>query len=186
MFIHAPLLLLLALPPLTSAYSFVLSGANRTSIWVATVLILCNPATIYASGGQLQILAGSFVAVLLYLTLSLVLWSTGLMLLVSFCFRHRIPIYKLFRCLTSRRQASRALQEASCRLDVRICSSVDRMRFWVKEFMAAFNVSISDKAENIIIKHKLKQGWSNTCSENSEYRNNSGCFVFSISSAIIT
>ena len=115
---HAPLVLLLSLAPVTSAYSFVISGANRTSITVAIVLSLCNPATIYASGGQLQVLAGSFVAVLLYLTLSLVLWSTALMLLASFCFRHWIPICKIVNCFTNRRQANRLWQEASCLLDV--------------------------------------------------------------------
>jgi hypothetical protein len=87
---------------------------NSDTFRVGIVLGLCNPATIYATGGQLQIFAASLVSVYLYLTVSLALWPTAFILFTSFCVRYWIPICKLFSCLTHRRQAKRALREASC------------------------------------------------------------------------
>ena len=152
--INLLLLLALSLPPLIATYSSLMSWATPTSFRVGIVLGLCNPATIYATGGQSQIFAASLVSVYLYLTVSLALWSTAFIAFTSFCVRYWIPICKLFSCLTHRRQAKRALREASCLCEswrgtfyrtllVRIRSSVDRMPSLVKQVMVAFNIPTS-------------------------------------------
>ena len=137
--INLLLLLALSLPPLIATYSSLMSWATPTSFRVGIVLGLCNPATIYATGGQSQIFAASLVSVYLYLTVSLALWSTAFIVFTSFCVRYWIPICKLFSCLTHRRQAKRALREASC-----LCES------WRGTFYTTLRVSIRKSGDRML------------------------------------
>ena len=107
------LLASLALLSAVGTCSFVTAGVNRTSISIALLLGLCNPATTYATGGQLLLFMGVCFTIMVYLTVSLVLWSTALSLCYSFCLWHWNPICEICNCFTHRRKAKRLWQEVS-------------------------------------------------------------------------
>ena len=118
------LLASLALLSAVGTCSFVTAGVNRTSISIALLLGLCNPATTCATGGQLPVFMGACFAIMVYLTLSLVLLSTALSLCYSFCLWHWNPIREICNCFTHRRKAKRLWQEFPGLTDVFKCVCV--------------------------------------------------------------
>jgi hypothetical protein len=105
------LLASLALLSAVGNCSFVTTGVSRTSISIALLLGLCNPATTCATGGQVPLFMGVCFAIMVYLTLSLVLFSTALSLCYSFGLWHWKSICEICSCFTHRRKAKRLWRE---------------------------------------------------------------------------